>query len=166
MSIGLGLGLNKTILKKGILLAECDDIGDLTLQGCDSVLDISNKVSGSASIELTKNAGIVGYFIADVVCVYDLLKYKSLKFRFYVADNSNIASISALFFTTTPFDYGINFLKFEFPASGWNTFNMLFADFATTGAADWETVKGLRFSVNLTADNAAEKVSFDRIEIK
>lgn len=166
MLLGLGLGLNKgTMLKKGITLAECDIIGDLTLQGCTGVIDSVKKLSGASSIELTKTAAIVGYFIADASCVYDLSKYKRLKFRFYTANNSNIASISALFFTTTPFDYGINFLKFESPSNGWNVFDILFTDFIVNGAADWATVKGLRFTVNLLVDNVTEKVNFDRIEI-
>jgi hypothetical protein len=166
--LGLGLGFLKGggVMQKRITLAECDNIGDLTLQGCTGVVDSVKKLSGASSIELTKNADIAGYFIADVACVYDLSKYKRLKFRFYVADNSNIASISALFFTTTPFDYGVNFLKFEIPVSGWNVFDVLFTDFAVNGAADWATVKGLRFTVNLLVDNATEKVNFDLVEIK
>jgi hypothetical protein len=164
--LGLGLGINKFQKKRGLLLAECDDIGDLTLQGCTGVIDESNKVSGNSSIEITKNADIVGYFLVDIPCVYDLTKYKSLKFRFYTADNSNIASISSLFFTTDPFDYGITFVKFDVPVSGWNTIDILFADFIVNGAANWATVKGLRFTINLVVNNATEKVNFDRIEIK
>jgi hypothetical protein len=149
-----------------LVLAECEELADLTLQGCVGELDTTNKASGTSSIEITKNAEIIGYFIADVGCVYDLSAYTSLKFRFYVEDNSNIASLSALFFTTEPFDYGINFVKYEAVSSGWNVIEVLFADFITNGAADWSTVKGLRFTVNLIVNNANEKVSFDLIEIK
>ena len=156
----------KNKVSNNLILAECDILTDLTLQGCAGIIDSINKAAGTSSIELTKNADIAGYFIADVACVYDLSGYTSLKFRFYVADNSNIASIAALFFTTTPFDYGINFVKYEAVNSGWNVIEVLFDDFAITGAANWSTVKGLRFIVNLLVDNATEKVSFDRIEIK
>lgn len=149
-----------------LILADCEELTDLTLQGCTGLIDTTNKASGTSSIELTKNAEIVGYFIADVGCVYDLSNYTSLKFRFYVEDNSNIASISALFFTTSPFDYGVNFVKYETVSSGWNVIEVLFADFTANGAADWSTVKGLRFIVNLLVNNASEKVNFDLIEIK
>lgn len=165
--LGLGIGSHKYagLKRNKITLARCDNIGDLTLQGCAGVVDTVKKVDGVASIELTKNADIAGYFIADADCIYDLSAYTSLKFSFYIANNSNIASISALFFTTDPFDYGINFVKYEAVSNGWNEFNILFADFTVNGAANWATVKGLRFIVNLLVDNATEKVNFDLIEI-
>jgi hypothetical protein len=155
----------KDKISTNLVLAECDDIGDLTLQGCVGGLDLVNKVSGTSSIKLTKNADIVGYFIADASCVYDLSSYTKLKFRFYVANNSNIASVAALFFTTTPFDFGINFVKYEAVVSGWNMIEVAFADFTTNGAANWATVKGLRFIINLIADNNTEVVNFDKVEV-
>jgi len=166
--ISLGLLINsssKMNFKKSLLLSECDNLEDLTLQGCDGVLDTENKVSGNASIELTKNGDISGFFIADVACVYDLSKYERLRFRFYTADNANIASVSALFFTTIPFSYDVNFLKFKDVESGWNTINIMLSDFQATGEANWQTVKGLRFTINLHTNNITEKVNFDRIEI-
>lgn len=163
---GLGLGINKKKIKNSFILSKCENIGDLTLQGCTCSLDTINKMVGNASIELTKNALIVGYFMADVVCVDDLSNYFSLKFRFYVANNANIASISALFFTTIPFNYGVNYVTFLLPVNGWNTFEIPLNTFTKNGAADWKTIKGLRFTINLAIDNATEKVNFDQIEIK
>lgn len=163
---GFGLGLNKKNNKKSFILDKCDNLDNLTLYGCTGLVDTTNKMVGNASIELTKNNAIVGYFMTDVICVENLSNYNSLKFRFYVANNTNIASISAMFFTTNPFDYGVNYLKFLVPINGWNIFDVLFSTFIKNGAANWSTVKGLRFTVNLLIDNATEKVNFDQIEIK
>jgi hypothetical protein len=148
-----------------LLLAECDDVGDLALQGCTGALDLVNKASGVSSIKLTKNADLSGYFIANVNCEYNLTNYTKLKFRFYVANNANIASISALFFTTFPFNYDVYFVKYEAVSSGWNLKELLLSDFTINGAANWETVKGLMFVVSLITDNATEEVNFDKIEI-
>jgi hypothetical protein len=163
---GLGLGLNKRNNKKSFILNKCESLDDITLFGCSGLVDTTNKMIGNSSIELTKNAVLTGYFIIDVVCVADLNTYNSLKFRFYVANNANIASISALFFTTIPFDYAINYLHFSVPVSGWNIFDIPFSTFTKNGTANWSTVKSLRLTINLLINNATEKVNLDQIEIK
>lgn len=163
----LGLGLKiKNKIKTSLLINSMESLDGVDTYSCDGEVDSENKSIGQASIKFVKNSDYAGYFVIDIDCVEDLSKYTSLRFRFYTANRSNIATVSALFFTTAPFSYDTNFLKFiTISENGWSTIDVLFADFVATGEANWETVKGLRITINLLVDNASESINLDKIEV-
>ncbi len=170
MKFGLGLGVNNGLISglKDILLAECDNVSDFDyVYSCDKVLDEVNKQSGTGSLKFTKNNTIAGYFSIGITRNLDLSKYSSFKYLFYVANKSNIASVSTTLFTTFPYSYDhayVNFMGWQIN-NGWNSFDIPFGDFVKTGAETLTTVKAVRFTINLTVDNQTEVVNFDRVEV-
>jgi hypothetical protein len=171
MKLGLGSSLrsNNSGFSRlnDILLAECDVLTDFDyIYSCDKVLDEANKQSGSGSLNFTKNNTVAGYFSMDITGNIDLSKYTSLKYLFYTADKSNIASISSTLFTTDPYDYNQSYIYFVGWQinNGWNSFDIPLVDFTKAGEGTLADIKAIRFTVNLTVDNNTESVNFDRIE--
>jgi len=166
----LGLGnkiISNKILKSDIILANCENLNNFnTLYGCVEEVDTSNKVKGLSSLKFTKNNDLVGYFTLDIIKNYNFSGYNNLNYSFYVANKSNIASVSTTLFSTTPFDYNVSFINFKGwqIVNGWNNFVIpLLTEFDKYGRATLESITGIRFTVNLTVNNNTEVVNFDNI---
>jgi len=153
---------------KKLLVHECDALTNFDLYSCVGTLDAVKKITGSASIQLVKNADAVGYFVCTITKAVNIYKYRNITFSFYTANKSNLSSIGLVLFTSVPFDYGSCFIKFIGSSSisnGWNTFSvsLIESDFAKYGTNGMELVEGIRFTINIDTDNATETVNFDSI---
>lgn len=168
--LGLGLGVNRNTYKKEsgpILIAECDTVDDFDyIYGCAKALDTGKKESGTGSIELTKNGDAEGFFVADVTGDLNLSALTTFKYRFYVADKSNIATVGAVLFTTAGKSYDESYRYYVGwqIQNGWNTFEIALADFDKYGSGSLAGIKAVRMLVSITVDNETEVVNFDRIE--
>lgn len=166
----LGLFNNITTnknMKSDIILANCENLNNFNpIYGCVGELDTSNKVKGLSSLKFTKNSDIEGYFTIDIVKNYNFSNYNNFNYNFYVANKSNIASVSTTLFSTTPFDYNNSFINFKGwqIVNGWNNFVIPFlTDFDKYGTASLGLITGIRFTVNLTVNNNTEVVNFDNV---
>lgn len=154
-------------------LTDCEVLADIDILSCTKSLDSTNKIDKDYSIQLVKTADVANYFTATLTKAVDFSKYRDFIFSFYTANKSNIATVSIVLFTTSPFDYGSCYTKFiavADMANGWNIFrNPIIesaSDFVKAGVNDFSTVEGIRITVNIVVDNATETVNIDRFYLK